>query len=548
MNEVIPSERLLMTASVVTADRSPRARRTPRRPVRLPGWVPALAGLAVLLILWEVIARTIAADKHIVPTIPSVIDTMVSDGFYATGVSTTLGEAGRGFLWGNIAALAVAALCLLAPALKGFLTKLALATYCTPTIAIAPLLIVLFSPDDAKVVMAGLSVFFPTLLGALVGLEGAPRTALEFVHVSGGSRIFALARVRLRAAVPEIAAALSLAAPAAVVGAMIGEYLGGDQGLGVLLVQAQQSLNVARAWAVAIEATAISTVAYLVISMIARKMAYTVTSTEFAVAPSRPAKRGLRQSGLGVVRFGLSVAAVLGAWYLAVVLSGMDAYIAKTPLDVWDYLFAGADSGAHRQLIASGIATTLTDASVGYAAGTLIALIAAVLFLNSSLVEGMFLPVVMAIRAVPLVAMTPIVALVCGRGLLTVAVLAGGVTFVPTLVIVLAALRSVPKPATDLLRVYAVGRIRALFTVRLAYAIPALAASARIAIPGSILGAVLVEILVTGDGIGYSVATSIGSSEYVVLWTALAVLTAVTALIYLLLSRIEAAMIERITQ
>ena len=537
-----------MTASVIGADRQPRAIRTLSRAARLPSWAPPVAGLAVLLILWEVIARTVAAGKHIVPTIPNVIDTMVSDGFYGTGVTTTLGEAGRGFLWGNVAALAVAALCLLAPGLKGFLTRLALATYCTPTIAIAPLLIVLFSPDNAKVTMAGLSVFFPTLLGALVGLEGAPRTALEFVHVSGGSRIFALTRVRLRAAVPEIAAALSLAAPAAVVGAMIGEYLGGDQGLGVLLVQAQQSLNVARAWAVAIEATAISTVAYLVISLIASKMAYTVTSTEFAVAPSRRAKRGLRQSGLGTVRVVLSLAAVLVAWYLAVVLSGMDDYIAKTPLDVWDYLVKGSDSGAHRHLIASGIATTLTDASVGYAAGTVAALIAAVFFLNSSLVEGMFLPVVMTIRAVPLVAMTPIVALVCGRGLLTVAVLAGGVTFVPTLVIVLAALRSVPKPATDLLHVYAVGRLRALFTVRLAYAIPALAASARIAIPGSILGAVLVEILVTGDGIGYTVATSIGSSEYVVLWTALAVLTAVTAFIYVLLSRLEATLLERITQ
>jgi ABC-type nitrate/sulfonate/bicarbonate transport system permease component len=434
------------------------------------------------------------------------------------------------------------------PALKNVLTRLALATYCTPTIAIAPLLIVLFSPDDAKVTMAGLSVFFPTLLGALVGLEGGPKSALEFVQVSGGSRWFALVHVRLRAAVPEIAAALSLAAPAAVVGAMIGEYLGGDQGLGVVLVQAQQSLNVARAWAVAIEATAISTIAFLAIGMIAKRMAYTVTSTEFGVTATKPAKRGPRQLALSGVKIVVSLAAVLLFWYLAVILSGVDSYIAKTPLDVFGYLVSAPDAAAHRELIANGILKTLGDALTGYLAGTAAALVAAVLFLNSRLLEGMFLPAVMTIRAVPLVAMTPIIALVFGRGFLTVAVLAGAVTFVPTLVIVLAALRSLPKPATELLHVYAVGRIRSLFTVRLAYAIPALAASARIAIPGSILGAVLVEILVTGDGIGYTVATSIGSSEYVVLWTALAVLSVVTALIYLLLSRLETVLLNRIAQ
>jgi ABC-type nitrate/sulfonate/bicarbonate transport system permease component len=502
-----------------------------------------------LLLLWELIARTIAAGRHIIPTLPDVVNAMITDGFYSQGVVTTLWEAARGFFWGNLAAVAVAALCLLVPPLKNILTRLAMATYSTPTIAIAPLLIVLFSADGAKVSMAGLSVFFPTLLGVLVGLEGGPKSALEFVHVSGGSRAFALIRVRLRAAVPEIAAALSLAAPAAVVGAMIGEYLGGDQGLGVVMVQAQQSLNVAQAWAVAVEATTLSTLAYLLIGAIAKRLAYTVTSTEFTLTTTTTARsKGIGRLALGALRVIASFAVVLLLWYLFVHVSGLDPYLAKTPDQVLSFLTIGPDAVSHRDVVFSGLAKTLSDASVGYVAGTIAALIAAVIFLNSSLVEGMFLPVVMTIRAVPLVAMTPIIALVFGRGVMTVAVLAGAVTFVPTLVIVLAALRSVPKPATDLMHVYAVGWVRSLFSIRLAYAIPALVASARIAIPGSILGAVLVEILVTGNGIGYTVATSIGSSEYVMLWTALAVLSLVTALIYMLLSRVESMLLARIAQ
>jgi ABC-type nitrate/sulfonate/bicarbonate transport system permease component len=160
----------------------------------------------------------------------------------------------------------------------------------------------------------------------------------------------------------------------------------------------------------------------------------------------------------------------------------------------------------------------------------------------------MFLPLVMTIRAVPLVAMTPIIALVFGRGLLTVAVLAGAVTFVPTLVIVLASLRAVPQPAIDLTHVYAVGWFRSLFGIRMIYAVPALAASARVAIPGSILGAVLVEILATGSGIGNTVAISIGSSDYLVLWSALAVLSAVTATLYALLSKVESSALTWLAQ
>jgi sulfonate transport system permease protein len=544
------TERKPVTASSAASTSAPASERQPpasRLKSRFGRWLPPTAGLAALLVGWELIARTIAAGKHIVPTVPGVVSTMVADGFYFDGVTTTLGEAGRGFFWGNLAALGVAAVCLLVPPLKNILTRLAMATYSTPTIAIAPLLIVLFSPDGAKVSMAALSVFFPTLLGALVGLEGGPKSALEFVHVSGGSRAFALARVRVRAAVPEIAAALSLAAPAAVVGAMIGEYLGGDQGLGVVMVQAQQSLNEARAWAVAVEATALSTAAYLLIGAIAHRLAYTATSTEFGISAVVRSK-GIKQAILGIGRTIASLVAVVLLWFALVRWSGLDPYLAKTPDQVWTYLTAGPDATANRDAIFSGLAKTLSDASVGYVAGTIAALIAAVIFLNSSLVEGMFLPVVMTIRAVPLVAMTPIIALVFGRGVLTVAVLAGAVTFVPTLVIVLAALRAVPKPATELMHVYAVGWVRSLFSVRLAYAIPALAASARVAIPGSILGAVLVEILATGDGIGYTVATSIGNSEYVTLWTALAVLSGVTALLYVVLSRIESALMTRIAQ
>jgi ABC-type nitrate/sulfonate/bicarbonate transport system permease component len=482
-----------------------------------------------------------------VPTIPGVVHALVADGFYANHVQVTLGEAARGFVWGNLAAFVVAGVCLLAPPLRDLLTRLAMATYATPTIAVAPLLIVLFDPNQTKVVMAALSVFFPTLLGTLLGIENAPRGAVEFAHVVGGSPVMILTRVQLRAAIAPIAGALSLAAPAAMVGAMIGEYLGGDAGLGAQLMQAQQALNVERAWAVALESTVLSTVAYLGIAALARRLSYTDTSTDFGAA--RPTARGSGHDWWrGPLRAAVSIAAVVVGWYLLVKATGVNPYLAKTPDQVFTYLTSGADGGTHRSEIAGHLLETLRDAGIGYLAGTVTAVTAAVLFLNSRLVEAMFLPVVMTLRAVPLVAMTPLFALIFGRGLLTVAVLAGAVTFVPTLVIVLAALRAVPTPAIELSHVYALGWLRSTLGIRMVYALPAMATSARVALPGSILGAVLAEILATGSGIGNVVAISIGSSEYLMLWSSLAVLAAVTAALYALLSAVESAALTRLTQ
>jgi sulfonate transport system permease protein len=525
---------------------------------RLPvaGWLGAkqakrlapVVGIVVLLALWQLIAVTVAAGRHIVPTVPEVVNALVADGFYLVHVQTTLWEAAQGFFWGNLAAFAVAGVCLVLPPLRTVLTRVAMTTYSTPTIAIAPLLIVLFDPQQTKVVMAGLSVFFPTLLGTLLGFEGAPKGAMEFAHVCGAPRWFALLRVQLRAAVVPIAGALSLAAPAAMVGAMIGEYLGGDAGLGAQLVQAQQALEVERAWAVAIEATVLSTLVYLGIGLLARWLTYTDTTTELTgAAPSGPAgRRGWRGRLPGLLRGLVTLAVVVALWYALVEGLG-NSYLAKTPDQVVRYLFAGTGDGPQIGAILGELGETLFDAAIGYVAGTVAAIVAAALFLSSSLLEGMFLPIVMTLRAVPLVAMTPLIALIFGRGVLTVAVLAGAVTFVPTLVIVLAALRAVPKPAIDLTHVYAVGRVRA-FGIRMVYAVPALAASARVALPGSILGAVLVEILATGSRIGNVVAISIGSSEYLTLWSALAVLTTVTAVLYALLSMLESTALARLTR
>lgn len=522
----------------------------PLRWARSTRWFPAVLGVLVLLGCWSIAAAVGGTSRHVIPQPVTVVRTMIADGFYLASLRTTGWEAVRGFLIGNIIALVLAAICLLAPASRNALTRLAAASYCVPAVAIGPLLAVLLSPDQAKVIISALSVVFTTMVGAVLGLSSATESALDLVHVSGGSRWFALLRVRIRAAAPAVIAAIGLSAPAALLGAIVGEYLGGDQGLGVDLVQAQQALEVPRTWALAVLATGVAGLAYLLVSLVGRRFRFVAVTSEVAAGPAldpRSARAPAGRWGMGLLRI---VAAVVGTglvWWALLKASGLDPYLAKTPAQVLDYLVGGPDAGAHRGQILGGLATTLRDALSGYLVGTVLAVLLAAAMLASPFVEAMFMPVALALRSIPLVAMTPLVALVFGRGLLGVTVLATTITLVPTLVNVVAGLREVPAPALDLAHAYALGWARSMFTVRLRYALPALAMSARIAIPGALLGAVLAEFLATGHGLGQLIALATINSDFLALWATVTVVVAVSVVLFSVLSWLETATARRLT-
>jgi ABC-type nitrate/sulfonate/bicarbonate transport system permease component len=102
-------------------------------------------------------------------------------------------------------------------------------------------------------------------------LKAADKTSLEIIDVYGGGRWTQLTKVRLFAALPSLLNSLKIAAPAAFLGAIIGEYLGGvDVGIGPALVNAQQNLMVPRAWGMALAVGLISGAGYAIIALVTR--------------------------------------------------------------------------------------------------------------------------------------------------------------------------------------------------------------------------------------------------------------------------------------
>ena len=165
---------------------------------------------------------------------------------------TTMREALLGYFWGNLAAILLAVLFAEFAVGRARSLEIAIASYCAPLVAIAPILIVVLSGDGPKVALAALAVFFTTLVATVLGLRSVDAVSVDLIRSAGGGAWKVFRIVRIPGALPSLFAGLRVAAPSALLGAVIGEYLGASEGLGVALIQAQSSFEVARTWGVAL--------------------------------------------------------------------------------------------------------------------------------------------------------------------------------------------------------------------------------------------------------------------------------------------------------
>jgi ABC-type nitrate/sulfonate/bicarbonate transport system permease component len=250
------------------ADAAPAAGRD--RWERTRRWLPGAVGVLVLLVVWQVVGLTIFSETKTVPAPTAIWSEARADGwdFYWANISTTLEEAARGWVWGNALAILTAIVFVQIPFVERALMQVAVASYCVPIIVLASILNLQFEGSTPKVILAAVSVFFTTLVGMLVGLKSADRTSLDLVRAYGGGSWAQLWKVRLRASLPSLFAGLRIAAPAAMLGAIIGEWLGAENGLGVAMVAAQSTLKIERTWGLALAATAVSGIAYAATAVI----------------------------------------------------------------------------------------------------------------------------------------------------------------------------------------------------------------------------------------------------------------------------------------
>lgn len=263
----------------------------------------------------------------------------------------------------------------------------------------------------------------------------------------------------------------------------------------------------------------------------------------WAEQPSGWPKRLLRAVLVRIFRGTITIVVVLATWMLFLEAFHVSHFLGKNPLDVWRYIADGPSS--HISQLVQPSEVTLRDAFLGLAAGSVTAVGASLVFVLWRVAASVVMPIAMVLRSVPLVAMTPLIVGIFGRNLQAITIIAGVVTFFPTLVNVSLALRRTPKESIDLCHAYGASPLTTLWKVQVPNALPAFFASLRIAAPLALTGALLAEWLATGQGLGYLIITSESQSEYNLLWTGVVLVTLYSTVLYDLIGVVERLVMRR---
>jgi ABC-type nitrate/sulfonate/bicarbonate transport system permease component len=458
-------------------------------------------------------------------------------------LGTTLANATAGFLLGNLAALGLAGIALAWPRSQRLVTGVALVVFCLPLVATGPILRVVFGPGNGpQIALAALAVYYTTLIPLLVGLRAAPAVWFDLIHSYGRGPVAALVHVRLMASLPYLFAGLQIAAPAAFLGAMVGEFTGAERGMGVLTIRAMRALDVQMTWALATVATAVSVLAYVAIGALARRVLK--DAPPIILAPPR-AETGAEAS---LPRLLASVAgvtvAILILWWGTIALFDLNPFFAKGPGDVLRALLFAPDASETRAALGAALAETAVFLLPGYLAGLAAGAGLAVLFVLVPAVVGTVMPLAIALRSVPIVTTAPLVVLLLGRGAAGTIALVAIMVFFPTLVACIHGLRQAPGQVIDVFDSYAAGQFQRLMRVRIPSMLPAFFAAARMGVPASVLAVTVVEWLATGKGVGSLMALSASLSDYDMLWSAVVLVSALSAIGYAGVGRIESRVLR----
>jgi len=215
-------------------------------PISALGYLaPAAMAALVLMMGWELWVRLSDMPVYIVPGPLAVLRRLFGDvGFFAGHGATTLMEAGAGFFLGSLVAVAAATLMAHSRMLERILLPLAVVVKVTPIVAIAPLFVIWFGfGSTPKILIAAIITFFPVMVNANVGLRAVDPGALDLFRSLHASRAEILLKLRAPSSLPYLFAAFRIAVPLSVIGAVVGEWFTGDQGLGSVIIVAHNDLD-----------------------------------------------------------------------------------------------------------------------------------------------------------------------------------------------------------------------------------------------------------------------------------------------------------------
>lgn len=518
-----------------------------RPPLIPPAWARAVVNVAVILIIWEIAGQFRLVAGGALPAPSAILVRLVVDWRdYPNHIWTTVHGAGIGFVIGNLVAVAAGVLFALFPVTSRIARGLNVAIFALPPIAISPILVLTLTDPAPRIVLAAIGCYFVTMTATVVGLTQADARSVDVVRAYGGGKWASLRFVQARSALPVILSGLRIAAPNAVLGSILAEFGGGGRwGLGVYLLGSLGRGEPDRLWGIGLVATLIAALAYFAFAAIANVL---TRGSQAVTVPTSVLRADdgpwpLWQRGLIVAA---SIGLPFALWWVLLAALRVPAMIAKTPPDLFAYLFLQPSALAAQGRLLLALAQTLPMTLVGMIAGLALAFALALCSQIWPAVVRAFMPIALVTQTMPLVALTPLLVLMLGRGYGVILWITISVTFFPAFVTLAQGLLMVPRAALDVPRAYGAGILKQLRLVSVPASLPYLFAATRLTVPRALLGVMIAEWLATGTGLGNLLNQSRGYLDYGMIWAVAFVSVLIAVLFYQLVVLAERRVLARL--
>jgi len=257
-----------------------------------------------------------------------------------------------------------------------------------------------------------------------------------------------------------------------------------------------------------------------------------------------PAPRGLAVIDATVGVFLKHMPAILAAigcvtlWQVIIWIFNIPTFMAPSPVDV---IFALRDNAA---TLTRNFLPTLLEAVLGFVFGNLVAILLAIWFVHSTVAEKAFYPIAVFVKAIPIIALAPILVLIFGNGITPKIIIAGLICFFPTLVNMVQGLRSAPPAMLDLMRVLSASNSEILWKVRIPSSLPFLFAALKIAATSSVMGAIVAEWIGSSFGLGALIIEATYNFRSPLLYATVVIAALLAVVLFFIVSVVETKIVR----
>lgn len=241
------------------------------------GWRNYLDPLVLFLvaaILWELVVISLNIKPYLLPALSSVLKSMwVHKENLIIQSWITTQEVLFGFVLAVLAGVLLGSIIYVWPLMRRTIYPFIVVFQGVPKIALAPLMIIWFGYGDlSKILMAFLFAFFPVVIATMGGLEATPANLTEHFRSIRASGWITFRRLYVPSALPSIMDGCKQAMPLAVIGAIVGEFVGSEHGLGHLILNTTANAQTDYLFAALITVSIVAGLLYLIIELCARRI------------------------------------------------------------------------------------------------------------------------------------------------------------------------------------------------------------------------------------------------------------------------------------